>query len=128
MNRVKSMSTKVDRYLKFRRELGYQLKTEGKLLQEFGAFADASRHRGPLTVELALRWAQSPKGCDRLYWARRLEIVRCFARHLAVTEPGTQVPGRRLLGPGRSPRIAPAPSLRRHPLAALPSGNCTRWM
>lgn len=106
MNRAKSMSTKVDRYLKFRRELGYQLKTEGRLLQQFGAFADASGHRGPLTVELALRWAQSPKGCDRLYWARRLEIVRCFARHLAVTEPGTQVPGRRLLGPAHR-RTAP---------------------
>lgn len=99
MKRVTTMSAKVEQYLEFRRGLGYRLKTEGQLLQQFGKFADACGHHGPLTVELALRWAQSAKGCDRLYWARRLEIVRCFARHLAVTEPGTQVPGRKLLGP-----------------------------
>jgi integrase len=93
------MSAKVERYLEFRRALGFSLKIEGQLLRQFGNFADACGHQGPLTVELALRWAQSAKGCDRLYWARRLEIVRCFARHVAVTEPGTQVPGRRLLGP-----------------------------
>jgi integrase len=43
-----------------------------------------------------------------LYSARRLEIVRCFARHLAVTEPGTEVPLRGLLGPAHrrtSPHI-----------------------
>lgn len=99
MKRSTTMLAKVEHYLEFRRGLGYRLKIEGQQLQPFGRFADASGHRGPLTIELALRWAQSAEGCDRLYWARRLEIVRCFARHLAVTEPGTQVPGRRLLGP-----------------------------
>lgn len=99
MRRATTMSAKVRQYLEFRRGLGYRLKTEGQLLLQFGKFADACGHHGPLTVELALRWAQSAKGCDRLYWARRLEIVRCFARHLAITEPGTQVPGRKLLGP-----------------------------
>lgn len=96
---MSSMSTKVERYLEFRRGLGYQLRTEGKLLEQFAAFADAAGHRGPLTTDLALRWARLPEGCDRLYSARRLEIVRCFARHLAVTEPRTEVPLRGLLGP-----------------------------
>ena len=36
---------------------------------------------------------------DRLYWARRLEIVRTFARHRAATEPETEIPLRGLLGP-----------------------------
>jgi integrase len=99
MKRATTMSVKVEQYLEFRHALGFSLKTEGQLLRHFGRFADASGHQGPLTVELALRWAQSAKGCDRLYWARRLEIVRCFARHLAVSEPSTQVPGRRMLGP-----------------------------
>ena len=99
MKRTTTMSAKVEEYLRFRRGLGYRLKIEGQMLQNFGCFADASGHRGPLTVELALRWAQSAEGCDRLYWARRLEVVRCFARHLAVAEPRTEIPGRRLLGP-----------------------------
>ncbi len=99
MKRATTMSAKVEQYLEFRHELGFSLKIQGQLLRQFGNFADAAGHQGPLTVELALRWAQAAKGCDPLYWARRLEIVRGFARYVAVTESGTQVPGRRLLGP-----------------------------
>lgn len=96
---MSSMSTKVERYLDYRRALGYQLRTEGKLLEQFAVFADAAGHQGPLTTDLALRWARLLEGCDRLYAARRLEIVRCFARYLAVTEPGAEIPLRGLLGP-----------------------------
>ena len=99
MTRSITMSQKVEDYLNFRRSLGYCLKIEGGLLEQFGAFADATGHRGALTVELALKWARLPEGSDRLYQARRLEIVRCFARHLSITEPATQVPPRGLLGP-----------------------------
>jgi integrase len=99
MTRSTRMSKKVEQYLQLRRGLGYKLQTEGKLLQQFAAFADAADHRGPLTTELALRWARLPADGDRLYWARRLEVVRCFARHLVITEPDTQVPPRGLLGP-----------------------------
>jgi integrase len=93
-----TMSAKVKSYLAFRRGLGYQLRTEGPLIEQFAQYADQAGHRGPLTIELALRWARLPRRADRLYWARRLEIVRCFARHLAAVEPGTQVPPRGLLG------------------------------
>ena len=99
MTRGITMSVKVDQYLQFRRALGYRLRIEGELLQQFAAYADATGRRGPLTVELALRWARLPEGCDRLYWARRLEVVRCFARYLSATEPHTEVPARGLLGP-----------------------------
>ncbi len=94
-----TMSKKVEEYLKYRRRLGYLLKVEGGLLEQFGAFADATGHRGALTIELALKWARLPEGSDRLYQARRLEIVRCFARHLSVSEPATQIPPRGMLGP-----------------------------
>ncbi|MCE9567505.1 MAG: tyrosine-type recombinase/integrase [Planctomycetes bacterium] len=103
-----TMSAKVAEYLTFRRDLGYQLRIEGLLLRQFARHADDTGHRGPLTTELALQWARLPSGADRLYQARRLEIVRCFARYLAATEPGTEIPGRGLLGPAHrrtSPRI-----------------------
>lgn len=99
MKLASRMLAKVDEYLAFRRGLGYQLRIEGRLLRQFAKFADAAKHRGPLTIDLALRWAQLPDGCDRLYCARRLEIVRCFARYLAVAEPDTQIPPRGMLGP-----------------------------
>ena len=106
MKPTNSMLAKVEQYLAFRRGLGYRLRIEGQLLLKFAAFADAAEHRGPLTIELALQWARLPEGCDRLYFARRLEVVRCFSRHLAVTEPNTQVPPRGMLGPAHR-RTAP---------------------
>jgi len=106
MNRTTTMSTKVEQYLEFRRGLGYRLWIEGQLLKQFAAFADATGHRGPLSTELALQWARLPEEGDQLYWARRLEVVRCFARHLAATEPGTELPARGLLGPAHR-RTAP---------------------
>jgi integrase len=99
MNKPDSMTTKAKQYLAFRRGLGYKLRIEGRLLEQFARYADRAGHRGPLTVELALKWARLPRGADQLYMARRLEIVRCFARHLAAVEPTTQIPARQLLGP-----------------------------
>lgn len=95
----KTMLSKVRAYLAHRRALGFQLKCEGLQLVNFARYADGLGHRGPLTRQLAVSWACLPKAADRLYWARRLEIVRTFAQHLLVTEPQTQVPPHHLFGP-----------------------------
>lgn len=94
-----TMLAKVRVYLAHRRALGFQLKCEGMQLQNFARYADRLGHRGPLTNRLAISWACLPKAADRLYWARRLEIVRTFAQRLAITEPRTQIPPRHLFGP-----------------------------
>jgi integrase len=99
---IPTMTDRVDEYLAYRRALGYQIRVEGRLLQSFARFADASGHRGPLTVELALRWARLPEHAARLYQARRLEVVRTLAKYLAPREPGTEVPARGLLGPAHA--------------------------
>ena len=93
------MTEKVEQYLTYRRNLGYKLLAEGAYLRKFGVYADSIKHRGPLTTELALRWARLPVAADALLWARRLEIVRCFARYLVIFEPKTEIPLRGLLGP-----------------------------
>jgi integrase len=100
-----TMADRVKGYLAYRRALGYQLHIEGQMLFSFARYADQSGHRGPLTTELALRWARLPERRTRLYQARRLEVVRTLARYLAAREPGTEVPPRGLLGPahGRGP-------------------------
>jgi integrase len=99
MNQPPTMAAKVERYLTHRSDLGYQLSSEILLLRQFGAYADQANHQGPLTVDLALRWARLPATQDPLYWARRLEIVRGLARYLALFEAGTEIPEQRLLGP-----------------------------
>jgi integrase len=101
-----TMAERVEQYLAYRHALGYQLRIEGLLLRAFARFADGAGHAGPLTVEIALRWARLPEGAARLYQARRLEVVGSLARYLAPRESGTEVPPRGLLGPAHARRPA----------------------
>lgn len=93
------MATLVREYLAYRRGLGFKLRAEGAELVRFAAFADAEAPDGPLDTLLALRWARLPAGAGPLYCARRLEIVRCFARYVAVFDHRTQIPPAGILGP-----------------------------
>ena len=52
-----TMLSKVRDYLKARRQAGFVLTIPGQRLQSFARFADRSGYRGPLTVDLASRWA-----------------------------------------------------------------------
>jgi integrase len=101
-----TMATRVEEYLAYRRALGYLIRIEGDLLRSFARFADGCGHRGPLTLELALRWARLPERADRMYQARRLEMLRPLARYLAPRQPGTEIPPRGLLGPAHVRRPA----------------------
>lgn len=93
------MTSRVQAYLSQRRALGYKLYREGRQLLNFARYADQIRHGGPPSAALALRWATLPRAADPAYHARRLNIVRVFARHQAVLEPATQIPPRHVLGP-----------------------------
>ena len=95
----RTMSARVNAYLESRRALGYKLVVEGQMLRNFARYADRSGHRGPLTRSVALRWATLAEGADRLYQARRLEVVRIFAKHQSGFEPSTEIPPTHVLGP-----------------------------
>jgi integrase len=92
----------IDEYLAMRRGLGFELKTPSWLLYDFARYADRIGHRGPMTVDLAVQWAQSSTSTDPAQAVRRLEVVRQFARHRAVIDPANEVPPAGLLG--RRPR------------------------
>ncbi len=96
-----SMVERVEAYLEARRRLGFQLQITGSELLRFARYADDSGHRGPVTTDIALRWAQCAKEAARVYRARRIEMVRTFARHQAVIELATEIPPAHLLGPAR---------------------------
>jgi hypothetical protein len=100
-----TMMARVRAYLAQRRALGFRLQSEGNLLLDFARYTDRSGHRGSLTKKLAITWASLPSRVDRLYWARRLEVLRTFAEHLAITQPKTKIPPRYVFGPAhRGPR------------------------
>ena len=93
-----TMRHRVQAYLARRRALGYRLRIEGQLLLNFARFADRGGHAGAPTKQLMLRWATLPTHADPLYKARRLEIVRTFAKHQIAIEPLTELPPRHVLG------------------------------
>jgi integrase len=93
-----SMLRRVEDYLRYRRALGYALRIEGGMLLNFARFADKDGHRGPLTCDLAARWARLPATPDRLYWARRIEVLIGFARYCKIFDSRTEIPPRHIFG------------------------------
>jgi integrase len=89
----------VECYLATRRKFGFALVNAGFELHGLIRYAEKIGHPGPLTAQLAIRWAQQPQHADRLYWAMRLDIVRRFARFWSVYDPRTEIPPRGLFGP-----------------------------
>lgn len=102
-----TLRSAVHTYLSMRRNLGFQLRTAGKLLLQFVAFME--QHRASvITTRLALAWAQQPQSVQPSEWARRLSIVRIFARYRHAADPRTEIPPDGLL-PYRPKRARPYP-------------------
>jgi integrase len=105
VRRRSSLLALAEEYLAFRRKLGFALRIEGEELLRFAGYAEDIGHRGPITTELAVRWAKLPRGANPLYWARRLDIVRRFAKHRHLFDPANEIPPEGMLGPSyRRPR------------------------
>lgn len=100
------LTDQIDDYLALRRSLGFKLRTDGWLLADFARYADRVGHHGPVTADLAVRWATNTER-DAVYAARRLETIRGFTRHQAVFDPRTEIPPVGLLGPATRPRSSP---------------------
>jgi integrase len=86
-------------YLAYRRSLGVELRSAGPVLLQFARYADRRGHRGPLTAQLAIRWAGLPRHASRVHLARRLNIVRCFAKYRAIFDRAAQIPPNNVFGP-----------------------------
>ena len=94
-----SMQSLVQEYLDHRRRLGFALTISGAQLMAFASFADRVGHHGPLTSEIIFAWAQGEATrATPITWARRLEIIRPFAKHRAQAEAGTEVPDTDVFG------------------------------
>jgi integrase/recombinase XerD len=76
-----------------RRALGFRLTTQGQHLMSFVRFCE-ERSAAHVAADLALEWATrtSQGSGDEVYQARRLDVVRIFARHLRALDPATEVP------------------------------------
>ena len=103
-----SIKSLARRYIEHRRKLGFELRDAAYHLPKFARYADRTAPGQPLTSALAMEWAALP-GDNRLgYHAKRLKVVRGFARYCAALDPKTEVPPTRVFGPHsfrRAPHI-----------------------
>ena len=93
---MKSLQAHLTEYIAARRALGTQLQEPAKTLRGFIAFLGRKKAKF-ITIPLALGWSRQSKNVQRATWARKLSMVRQFARWLSVLEPRHQVPPPRLL-------------------------------
>ena len=99
------MMDHVERYLALRRAMGFDLGIAGKQLMQFARFAKTAG-AGPLTVDVAVAWATSACDATPITRARRIELIRPFAKYLRQVDPATEVPERGLFGPAHR-RLTP---------------------
>ncbi len=92
-------------YLALRRALGFKLYQETWLLPDFVGFLTA-HGSAFITTDLAVQWAQQPAGASARWCAKRLGVIRCFAKHRRAFDPRTEIP---------SPDLIPYRANRRHP-------------
>lgn len=102
-----TLQAAVQRYLKERRQLGFELTAPATELMRFARFAHARGHAGPLTRELQLEWVrQHVRRTSTVTAARRIEILRPFAAYYRQFEVDTEVLPTHALGRGHR-RLTP---------------------
>lgn len=100
MNTYATMQSHAENYLDERRRLGYGMRTTGYAVRSFACYVDSLDHKGPLTVEVMATWARHAKtnSDNPATWARRLKLLRPFARYLQQFDPRTEVPDDTVFG------------------------------
>lgn len=91
----------LDGYLKMRRGFGYKLASQEARLRTFVRFM-AEREATVITAKLAIEWAGG--ACGTPTWSSRLSTVRAFARHVANSDPRTEIPPKNVFPPQRRPK------------------------
>jgi integrase/recombinase XerD len=101
-----SWLSRVETYLAYRRRHGFKLTIDATQLRSFACFADELGAQDHLTVALAIAWARSSRRPNPFTWARRIEVLRGFARFCLREDPATAIPPQSLFGPAHR-RLVP---------------------
>ncbi|NCA72007.1 MAG: integrase [Sphingobacteriia bacterium] len=102
---MKDLAASLADYLALRRALGFKMKDAPRPLSRFLAFLE--RHGSAyITRALALQWATQSPTASPAEGARRLTLVRGFARFRAAVDPRTEIPPVGLLS-ARAQRAVP---------------------
>jgi integrase/recombinase XerD len=98
MNTLTSWQSRVEMYLVHRRNLGFDLALDATRLRHFARFADQITGEDRLTVALAAQWARASNRQTPITWARRIEVLRGFAKFWQRYDATTEIPPADLFG------------------------------
>lgn len=127
---MSALTQELDRYLAVRRGLGFELRTDERILRRFIEHAEKVG-AAYVSAEVFTGWRELFGHASQHTWSRRLGIVRTFAQWLQGIDPRHQVPSSDLI-PSRQRRNRPyiyTPEEIRaivEAAAALPSTNGIR--
>ena len=109
MNQNISMLVFVEEYIKYRRSLGFKVadRADAWNLRNFGRYADQIGHKGSITTDLMMRWASIVKEGCQFQKAKKLGLVRAFARYRLLFDSDTEIPPEGVFVPARPHRKAP---------------------
>ncbi|TWC78218.1 site-specific recombinase XerD [Rhizobium sp. SJZ105] len=102
---MSTLSQELDRYLAVRRGLGFELRTDERILRRFIEHAEKMGTEY-VSAEVFIGWRESFGVASQQTWSRRLGIVRIFAQWLHSIDPQHQVPSSDLI-PSRHRRSRP---------------------
>ncbi len=93
---MKDLPALLDEHLATWRALGTAAAAAERILRSFRGFL--RQHVAVcITTKLALRWATEPSQAQPAWHARRLAVVRAFARYASAEDSRHEVPSKELL-------------------------------
>lgn len=98
-----NLERKLEAYLALRRAVGFEMRSEERLLRDFIKFIGKDLEKCSIRAQLAVDWACSSQ-CASAGQSRRLSVVRCFLSHLRASDPGVEVPAHGLLAKSIRPK------------------------
>lgn len=106
MTNSSSWLSRVEDYITYRRRNGFDIIIEAERLRHFAQFAEQCWREDRLSIELAVAWARTSKRQTPITWARRIELLRGFAKYWIKFDPSTEIPPCDLFGPAHR-RLTP---------------------
>lgn len=105
MNAAAPWKSRIEDYLRYRRRFGFALANEESTLKNFAEFTEHADLPDRLSAELAGQWARTSKRQHPISWARRIEVLRGFARYWQQFDSTTEIPEREMFGVAHRRRV-----------------------
>jgi len=87
---MKKIQKGIKEYIRMRQALGFELEHVERRLFDFISFMQQERV-SYITKEIAVKWAKKPKNARPSWWAKRLSLVRGFAKYWSAIDTRTEI-------------------------------------